>query len=173
MTGPTPPERELLIAELRRLHAAIRPARMRGAGPLMDLDLTIPQLRVVFLLAESEPMSMSPMAQAIDISLPACSHVVDRLVRSGYVVRSEDPVDRRVVRCALTDKGNDVAERLRQSIPFERQDFLDRLNVEELNLIVQAMAVFHRVMAEMQEEHCEAGSGESPATAESADRPNR
>ncbi|MBI4233167.1 MAG: MarR family transcriptional regulator [Chloroflexi bacterium] len=64
----------------------------------MDLDLTIPQLRVVFLLAESEPMSMSSIAQDLGITLPACTHLVDKLVRAGFVARSADPDDRRVVR---------------------------------------------------------------------------
>jgi MarR family transcriptional regulator, organic hydroperoxide resistance regulator len=156
------PDREHLIAELRRLQVAIRPAQMRGAAPLMDLELTIPQLRVVFLLADSESLSMSPMAQELGITLPACSHVVDRLVRSGFVVRSEDPEDRRVVRCSLTDKGKSVAERIRQSSPFERQEFLSLLTVDELKVIVQAMAVFHRVMLELGAEPIQAPPGDTP-----------
>ena len=126
----------------------------------MDLALTIPQLRVVFLLAGSGPMSMSPMAHELGITLSACTHLVDKLVRAAFVARGEDSDDRRVVRCALTDKGQALAERLRQSIPSERQEFLDRLTVEELRVIVQAMIIFQRVMAEMQAEESETFPGE-------------
>lgn len=155
------PERERLIAELQQYHAAMHSPKMHRASPLMDVDLTIPQLRVVFLLAASASMRMSPMAQELDITLSACTHLVDKLVRAGFVARSEDPDDRRVVLCSLTDKGQGLAERLRQSMPFERQEFLDRLTVEELSIIVQAMAIFRRVMAEMQAEHSAAFPGKS------------
>lgn len=154
-TGVAVPDREGLIAELRRLQAGMRGLRMHGAGPFMDLDLTIPQLRVIFLLMGSEPMSMSSLAQELGITLSACTHLLDKLVRAGFVVRSEDAADRRVVRCSLTEKGHTLAERLRQSTPFERPEFLDRLSVEDLRVIVHAMSIFQRVMAEI-----DAGQGE-------------
>ncbi len=154
-----PTERECLIAELRQFSASMRSPKMRGAAPLMDLDLTIPQLRAIFLLAESGSMRMSPMAQELDITLSACSHLVDKLVRSGFASRSADPDDRRVVHCTLTGKGQALAERLRQSIPFERQEFLDRLTVEELRIIVQAMTIFQRVIAELQAEFARHSQG--------------
>jgi len=155
-------ERERLIAELHQLNAAMRLEKMHGAGPLMDLDLTIPQLRVLFLLAESEHMSMGRTAHELGITLPACTHLVDRLVRAGYVARNDDPDDRRVVRCALTDAGRALVERTLQSFPFQRQEFLDRLTVEELRVIVQAMGVFKRVMAEIHVEQARALPGDSP-----------
>lgn len=145
-----PTEREHLIAELRQFSASMRSPKMRGAAPLVDLDLTIPQLRAIFLLAESGSIRMSPMAQELGITLSACSHLVDKLVRSDFVTRSADPDDRRVVCCTLTERGQALAERLRQSIPFERQDFLNRLTVEELRIIVKAMTIFQRVMVELQ-----------------------
>jgi DNA-binding MarR family transcriptional regulator len=147
--------RDELIAEVRRLHAAVRSPKMQMAKPFMDLELTIPQLRAVFLLTESEPVSMSPLAQDLGITLSACTHLVDNLVRAGFVSRSDDQYDRRVVRCSLTEKGQALAERLRQASPFERAEFLDRLTAEELRAIVQAMSIFHRVVGEMQVEEKE------------------
>ncbi|MEX0761301.1 MAG: MarR family transcriptional regulator [Dehalococcoidia bacterium] len=152
MDNSAPLKREELTAELSRLGVAMRSPKMHGARALMDLDLTLPQLRAVFALSESEFMSMSPLAQELGITLSACTHMVDKLVAAGLVSRSEDPADRRVVRCSLTDKGQDVAEQLRQSMPFERAEFQDRLTVDELRVIVQAVSIFQRVMAEMQDD---------------------
>ena len=159
-------DRESLIVELQRLCAAVRPYRMHGAGAFMDLDLTIPQLRVVFMLDESAAMSMSSLAQELGITLSACTHLVDRLVRADFVARSEDPADRRVVRCDLTVNGKLLAERLRESLPFERQEFLDRLSVEELGIIVRAMSIFQRVMDQMGPEQSLASIGESHGNAD-------
>lgn len=150
MSGST--KRESLIAELRRLSASMHSPKMHLATPLMDLDLTIPQLRAIFLLAGSGAMHMSLMAEGLGITLSACSHLVDKLVRSGLVARSVGPGDRRVVCCTLTEKGHGLAGRLHQSMPFERQEFLDRLTVEELGIVVQAMTIFQRVMVDLQAE---------------------
>ena len=152
MSDLTSLDREGLIAELRRLSAAMRSSRAPGVRPFMEVDLTVPQLRVVFLLAEAGPMRMSPLAQELGITLSACSHLVDKLVSAGLVARSEDPGDRRVVRCSLTDEGQALGQRLRQAHPFERPEFLDRLTVEELRTIVRAVSIFQRVMGEMQAE---------------------
>ena len=158
-----PTKRESLIAELRKFSASMRSAKIHGAAPLMDLDLTVPQLRAIFLLTESSSLRMSPMAQELGITLSACSHLVDKLVRSGFVTRSAGPDDRRVVCCTLTEKGQAVAQRLRQSIPLERQEFLDKLTVEELRIIVQAMRIFQRVMAELQAEFARSSQGRKTA----------
>jgi DNA-binding MarR family transcriptional regulator len=151
-TMSEPTKRENLIAELRRLSTSMHSPKMHLAAPLMDLDLTIPQLRAIFLLAGSGAMHMSPVAEGLGITLSACSHLVDKLVRSGLVARSVGPSDRRVVVCTLTEAGQALAEQLRQSIPFERQEFLDRLTVEELGIVIQAMTIFQRVMVDFQAE---------------------
>ena len=158
MTDFTALEREGLIAELRRLHAAMRSSKLHSAKPFMDLELTIPQLRVVFLLAESEPMSMSPLAQELGITVSGCTRLIDKLVRAGLVARSEDPSDRRAVFCALTDDGQALAERVRQSVPFERQEVLDRLTVEDLRVVVRGMDIVQRVMTEVQAEQAQGAS---------------
>ena len=152
MTQHSPTERQALIAELRQLSNLMRSAHMDSSQPFMDLDLTIPQLKVIFLLDGAEPMSMSPLAQRLGITVSACTHLVDKLVRSGWVDRHHDPDDRRVVRCVLTLTGQGLADRLRQSMPFEREDFVDRMSTTELKVIVEAMKITHRVMSEMARE---------------------
>ncbi|MEX2430577.1 MAG: MarR family transcriptional regulator [Dehalococcoidia bacterium] len=143
-------DRERLVGEFRELLAAMRSPQMHGAPPLMDVDLTIPQLRVIHVLSESDAMRMSPLAEVVGTTLSACSHLVERLVQAGLVARSEDPGDRRAVLCSLTDGGHSLAERLRQSMPFERQEFVDRLSVEELGIMVQALHIVQREMLHMQ-----------------------
>jgi DNA-binding MarR family transcriptional regulator len=142
-------ERDELIAELRRLNASMRPPRGHGMAHLMDLDLTFPQLKVMFLLLDAPTARMSALAQDLRITLSACTYLVDRLVTAGYVERSEDPADRRVVQCSLTTRGKDVLDRLRQQSPFTSDEFVERLSIEDLRVLVKATEIFHRVMAEM------------------------
>lgn len=142
-------DRVNLAAELRRLYANMRPPRNWGVAQLMDMEITISQLRAMFLLLDASPARMSFIAQEMGITLSACTHLIDRLVMAGYVERSEDPADRRVVQCSLTGKGRDVLDRLRQQSPVASDEFIERLSTEELKIMIQGAQIYQRVMAEM------------------------
>src|SRR4030042_2940588 len=71
----------------------------------LQLDLTMPQLKVVLLLFLNGPSRMSEIAAALDVGLATATGVADRLVEREIVLREGLPDDRRVVMCRLTDKG--------------------------------------------------------------------
>ena len=76
------------------------------------------------------------MANFLKVTTAAMTGIVDRLARDGYVARSSDPSDRRVVRIKLTSKGSsavkDITDKRRQMMikifgtisEKERQDYL-------------------------------------------------
>ncbi len=96
-------------------------------------------------------MRMSGIASGLGITLSGSTHLLDKLVRAGYVSRGEDPDDRRAVCCTLTSAGQELAERLRQSFPFGRPEVLDQLTDDELAVVVRAMAIIHRVTDDFQD----------------------
>ena len=149
MINQSTKERIELIAELRRLYASVRPPRNHSMAQLMDLELTFPQLKVMFLLLDAPPARMSALAQDLGITLSACTYLVDRLVTAGYVERSEDPADRRVVRCSLTASGKDVLDKLRQQSPVASDEFIAHLSDDDLRVLVKSMEIYYRVMSEM------------------------
>ena len=71
----------------------------------LQLDLTMPQLKVVLLLYLNGPSRMSEIASALDVSLATASGVADRLVERKIVLRENQPDDRRVVLCRLSEDG--------------------------------------------------------------------
>jgi DNA-binding MarR family transcriptional regulator len=52
------------------------------------------------------------VAEKLGLSLPSVSRAVDWLVKRDYVVRAEDPDDRRARRLELTGSGDALAHRL-------------------------------------------------------------
>ncbi len=96
-----------IVVHYRRVGRALR------AGDPADwaAGLTMPQLRVLFLLGRSEPMPVGSVAEAMQISQPSATETVDRLVRAGLVTRTTCQNDRRVVRTALTPEGRDIVDR--------------------------------------------------------------
>lgn len=61
-----------------------------------ELDLTYAQSRVLFYVHDHAGCHMGDVAKAYGVTLPAVTHVVDRLEKKGFVVRGADPADRRV-----------------------------------------------------------------------------
>lgn len=77
------------------------------------------QIRALVHLAQYGPQTMSELAEGLQITMASTTGLVNPLVTMGYVVRSRDPQDRRVVRIGLTGEaqslaGGIIAERRRE-----------------------------------------------------------
>jgi DNA-binding MarR family transcriptional regulator len=77
-----------------------------------QLDLTYAQSQVLFYVGEHPGCHMGDVAKAFAVTLPAVTHTVDRLEEKGFMVRADDPADRRVYILELTRKGMKVANEL-------------------------------------------------------------
>ena len=83
-----------------------------GPDPLLDLDLTMKQLKVVLCLDSIGPSRPGVIASTIGGSAATATGVVDRLVAFGYVERTPDPADRRALLIRLTPAGAQVVQDL-------------------------------------------------------------
>jgi DNA-binding MarR family transcriptional regulator len=68
-------------------------------------DLTLGQLRLLFMLRHGGPHTMGRIAEIFDLSLTAATGFVGRVERYGLVERRHRSDDRRVVECAVTEVG--------------------------------------------------------------------
>jgi len=72
---------------------------------LADVDLSLPQYRILSFLAEGSAISKA-MADRLAVRPPSVTAVVDGLVHRGFIERHPGDGDRRVVSHGLTDKGS-------------------------------------------------------------------
>jgi DNA-binding MarR family transcriptional regulator len=90
----------------------------RSAGGTLALmneaGLTMAQMVALYVLDHLGAQTVSAIASFLNLSPAATSHLVDRLVTSGFVGRTEDPVDRRQKRVAITRAGHALAARVHQ-----------------------------------------------------------
>jgi DNA-binding MarR family transcriptional regulator len=89
----------------------------RTASPDMfrvlgEVGLSFTQMKALFLLQESEEMTVKDIAARLSMSLPAMSRSVDGLVQRGFVTRREHETDRRSKQIALLPAGRDVLSRV-------------------------------------------------------------
>jgi DNA-binding MarR family transcriptional regulator len=79
-----------------------------------ESGLSFIQMKLLMTLAGTldEAPTLKPIAEKLGLSLPSASRAVDVLVNRELVARTEDPDDRRQRRLALTDSGQQLAERI-------------------------------------------------------------
>ena len=101
--------RGALIEDILRLEPAAFMVRCLGQPPpLLDIDVTMAQLKTLFVLfmeAWSEAdggLRVSDIAGRLGVTAATTSTLLDRLVERGLVERREDPLDRRQHRCRVS-----------------------------------------------------------------------
>jgi DNA-binding MarR family transcriptional regulator len=121
---------------------------------IAELELTMAQMRGLFMLdAADHGFALTELAPQMGLSVAAAGRAVDGLVRLGFVARSEDPVDRRVKRLALTDAGHGALERINAARLAGLRRFADTLGERERDALASGLAaVFAQWDDEQREE---------------------
>jgi DNA-binding MarR family transcriptional regulator len=122
----------------------------RSAGGTLALmneaGLTMPQMVALYILDHAGPQSVTAIASFLNLSPAATSHLVDRLVVSGFVGRSEDQNDRRQKRVAITSTGRALAARVHQE---RAREFASALALVTPELQRQFARVLGRVVEQL------------------------
>jgi DNA-binding MarR family transcriptional regulator len=77
-----------------------------------ELDLTYAQSQVLFYVADHAGCHMGDVGKAFGVSLPAVTHIIDRLEQKQFVLRGDDPGDRRVYVLEVTRQGKALVQEL-------------------------------------------------------------
>ena len=85
--------------------------------------LSLVHLNVLAALEAEGSLSMSHLAESLDVSVASATGIVDRMERRGLVERRHDTEDRRVVLVQLTPAGSDVF----RDLAARRREHLARL----------------------------------------------
>ncbi|WP_051799911.1 MarR family winged helix-turn-helix transcriptional regulator [Catenuloplanes japonicus] len=108
------------------------------SNPLFDAHLTMPQLKILLVVAAGGGSSGQELQRFMGVSLATLTGIVDRLVAHDLVIRQEDPHDRRVRRVALTPHGRDTVDRIIMAGAERQARVLRRMTAEELETIARA-----------------------------------
>ena len=126
-----------LINHMERVQSHLRSGQVSAWS---GLNLTMPQVKTLFLLAE-EPMRMRGIAGRLGVEMPSATTMIDRLVVKGLVERRQDPGDRRAVVCSVTPVGRDAIEKFWSLRAARIESLADNLSDEDLEIVVPAMKI--------------------------------
>lgn len=105
-------------------------------------QVTMPQLRVLMLLAADGPQNLSAVAAELAVHPSNATRTCEKLVRSGLLTRTDDPDDRRYVRLALTAAGEGLVGRVLDSRRRAVAELLHPLPKAEQRRIAHAFTAF-------------------------------
>lgn len=97
---------------------------------LRELQLSMPQMGTLHFLAAEGGQSVSGIAEHLDLSLGATSHLVERLVQRDLLIRAEDPHDRRQKRVELAPDGVALVRGIQQRATAAFDELLEPLPSE-------------------------------------------
>lgn len=75
---------------------------------LTPLGITPSQFYILSHLWENDEAKFKDLAKCVNIEGSTLTGMVDRLERSGFIIRKDDPEDRRLIVISLTDKAREV-----------------------------------------------------------------
>lgn len=106
--APGPLQPELAERVIEELGEAIGALRCAGSERLVRAGVSMTHLHVMWMIQRHGELSMTRLAEMLDVSLSNATGLVDRMEERGLIERSRVPDDRRVVRVGLSAHGRDL-----------------------------------------------------------------
>jgi DNA-binding MarR family transcriptional regulator len=132
------------------------------ARALLEVDLTIQQLKVVLLLVRMGSMTAGQISRELRVGLSTVTGLVDRLAEQGLVSRGEDPNDRRATRVVPTAAAQAVADRLSSYHRSSMLRVLEHVPTELLVSLANGLEALEQAARTLQDDP--ASTSPEPAT---------
>ena len=146
------PDRAELASLLVDLTALVNRRAVGHTLALMnEAGLTMGQMVALFILAHAGDQAMGVLAQKVQLSPAAATHMIAQLVQGGLVARLEVPEDRRSKRIQITARGRALIHRLDVERRSEFAGAMSQLKPQTAQRLAQAV----RVAVEELTEHSE------------------
>jgi MarR family transcriptional regulator, organic hydroperoxide resistance regulator len=133
--GKTEMIREILFLQSEVDHIVKR----FTAEPWIELKMTIAQLKSLFFIAEKGKTNFKKLADALGVTPPNITGIVDRLVEQGLVSRTENIEDRRVMLLQMTDKGLTLVNNLHENRFNNLNNLMINMSEDDLYSLMKGM----------------------------------
>ena len=134
---PTKDLQDEIIANFREAFAELR---CLGSERMHRADISMTHFHLLSMLERHGSITMSRIAELLDVSVSNATGLIDRIEERGLVERTRVPDDRRVVHVQLTDAGR----RKLHEVELFKEDMihavLARLDERQLRRVAESMA---------------------------------
>jgi DNA-binding MarR family transcriptional regulator len=102
-------------------------------------EINLTQFQYISVINQNGDLSFTGLAQALNLSKPAVTSIINKLIDQGYVYKRQSDRDRRVYHIHLTEEGKQVADAYEES----RREYVDgihrALTDSEFNRLLELM----------------------------------
>jgi DNA-binding MarR family transcriptional regulator len=145
-----PVERDALVDRIIDLQVRIiQLFEADRARDWLDVDLTIQQLKVMFLAVRLGSLTAGQISRELHVGFSTVTGLVDRLAEQGLVSRGEDPNDRRATRVVPTDAARALVERLYSYRRTEFRRLLEHTSDETLAALAEGLTGLERAALDL------------------------
>lgn len=110
----------------------------------LDLNFSKTELLILLLVERHGELTMSQMAEAMNMPMSTSTGIADRMVKGKLLKRERSESDRRVVVVCLDEKGKEVISRWKRVLREYLNQIEEALTDEEREVLVK---VFIKVLA--------------------------
>jgi DNA-binding MarR family transcriptional regulator len=139
-------EREALEQTLTTSRALLGIVARSLAG--IPDSVSLPQFRVLVLLASRGPARMGDLAQLLGVHQSSFSRTADRMEAAGLIIREQSPGSRREVLVSPTKDGLRVVEEVTEARRRDIAAVLTRLTPSDQDKVAAAFALFAEAAGE-------------------------
>ena len=135
-----------IIALKRQVSRALHGATPE---PLNRLDLTVAQMRILYLLGREGEAAVGRIAERLGVAQPSATRTLDRLVRQELVECFRHPADRRVSLHRLAPAGQGLLDQLQQGRRARLEAALRRLDPAVLDQVEESFRLLRDALDEV------------------------
>ena len=113
---------------------------------LLRLGVSMAQLHIMFTLQRSGEMTMSHLAEVLNVSLSNATGLIDRLEERGYIARERVATDRRVVVVRVTPAGEQMLLEVDALSDALLRSVLGQLPASQLKVVARAITALREAV---------------------------
>jgi DNA-binding MarR family transcriptional regulator len=103
------------------------------------LDMTFQQFVVMKIVGKDGCPKMSELAEKLGVTMGNMTSMIERLIKHQYVVRKDDPEDRRIVRVCLTSSGKDLMLKTTTIRRKKMANILSKITAEDRSALLKIL----------------------------------
>lgn len=144
-----------LTRQVDAVMAAARVLVAVAATSIAEVEdtVSVPQLRVLVMLATQGPLNLVAVAEALGVHPSNATRTVERLVVAGLVDRRDVPTDRRNVSLTLTAKGRMLVDSVFEHRRAAIERVIRRMPESKRRALPAALENFADAAGEVLEQH--------------------
>jgi DNA-binding MarR family transcriptional regulator len=132
-----------IIADFR---ATMSQLKCATSEKLLRLGVSMAQLHIMYTVQRNGEMTMSGLADVLNVSFSNATGLIDRMEERGFIERSGVPTDRRIVLVRVTLEGEKMLGEVDALSDELLRSVLERLPVSQLRGVAHAISALREAV---------------------------